>query len=1531
MKKRILALVLSVTLLMSMVPGTLATSAASDTSTTQVVVDGQEPTGTAAPDAVACDNCGAEDHAADDCMACTECKQTEAHAEGCSLNLLTSGEEGSQPTTTPTVSGNDVETDPTTTPTTAPQLCETCGAEGCTSTHETWCAECKKDDCGVDHSSQPVPCETCGAEGCTSTHETWCAECKKDDCGVDHNTQPTTEPTTEPTVGNCEHCGVALTEDAVHEATCLTNCTCTPVEGVHQGECVFAPVVENAGPQVGDTIWINANSVVYKKIGDTEGHTLWGNYEVKIKSIVDNEWYEFEFINLGVGEFFLQIGGYKYVRIENTSVEEPAVDENACNCGENAAENLADHADSCPRKQYIKTLFEGKTAEEIYAQWETYDEATQNDILNMLQVYDNAKYEALKKLIDGTEKETTVGEISLKVQGVPANVQVSVSDVNENEYHEGISEYVNQNSELLYVYDITLTNPDGSVWQPNEGRTATVTLDFNGTGLADGNSIKVLHEHNNSLNYLGEYVIEDGKLTFTTDGFSKFYFYITYTFGGHGFTMSGGSTVYLSEILRELNISKGVSQVTRVTFSNPDVLKITRVGGDWELESLSPFGSEETLTIVFSDGETIEIAVKDPVIYNYGVANTVTKVPQLLLKDLTMGDIAYGDNYATGKEYETNKDVITNAELIAAAGSASSVDIIIYARPNTAIGFKAGTTWPDGSRPTHDESGIWFWCWDGQVNYAVVKEGTAGKQATFPIHAVSGNTNVTVNVTICSVAESSPTLLQDNLPEGYTIKNVPVTLYDYDGIAWNKYYNNARLGNYFAFAGTTDGVNVNDYAPYRGWTESGLQANGGGSVALMGIMQERLDDNRLPVTSQGQKVDLFSATNGNGRTAYPNVNFQFVYNEETGYYSYNSALNHAQYNKDTNTIELYKQSLAISDTPNGASHGNAGFYPFSNIYDAYTNTGYSAMTEEEWIAALERDPFKLIPAQYSADIVTSDATNPVSTENIMHFGIQVASDFYMPKGKQLNGHDLMYEFTGDDDLWVFVDGKLVLDIGGGHTHVSGSVNLTTGEVWVEKYTQLAAADGGSYAERKQGENLRYKDNFLTGLQDDQMHTIQIFYLERHSGVSNCLMRFNLPLVPSNAVNVSKNLVNQDGEDLSVTPDVDYIFSMYKGIEPGSGDDEINAVDFKPHANAEYTVTGPGAPSGTQRTNDEGEFTLKDGWIASFSGIQRYTEVYVVESEPNDGYNYVESTVSVNDGDAEVYAYGQKTEIKVMQLNSSINFHFVNKMQTQPLTIEKKVVNGTEGLLNENQEFEFTLDFTKKIVETGTGAITATKGSGPVALTDGTFKLKHGESITIPKVPVNMTYTVKETNPDTTNNSFDAPVFTVTTSTSTDETAPTAFAFDTAYEWKMADDDENKITVTNQQRFNLTITKSGIQDVDHHNATASENEEKQSTIYEVIGANGFEMQVAICGNESVTIMALPVGKYTVKELTDWSWRYEVKSGTEVSRNVDPHEYTETVDYENTREEIYWLSGDSYVENWFSNGIKKRNGKNDIISN
>lgn len=66
-----------------------------------------------------------------------------------------------------------------------------------------------------------------------------------------------------------------------------------------------------------------------------------------------------------------------------------------------------------------------------------------------------------------------------------------------------------------------------------------------------------------------------------------------------------------------------------------------------------------------------------------------------------------------------------------------------------------------------------------------------------------------------------------------------------------------------------------------------------------------------------------------------------------------------------------------------------------------------------------------------------------------YMGMEVTAAFTQtPNGEDDWGHDIIYEFTGDDDFWLFVDGELIIDLGGIHDALAGSVNYKTGDVYV---------------------------------------------------------------------------------------------------------------------------------------------------------------------------------------------------------------------------------------------------------------------------------------------------------------------------------------------------------------------------------------------------------------------------------------------------------------------------------------------------
>lgn len=128
------------------------------------------------------------------------------------------------------------------------------------------------------------------------------------------------------------------------------------------------------------------------------------------------------------------------------------------------------------------------------------------------------------------------------------------------------------------------------------------------------------------------------------------------------------------------------------------------------------------------------------------------------------------------------------------------------------------------------------------------------------------------------------------------------------------------------------------------------------------------------------------------------------------------------------------------------------------------------------------------------------------------FGMNLDAEFYMPEGGKVNNQDMVFDFTGDDDVWVFIDGVLVLDLGGIHQALSGSINFATGEITYGK-TQSHGNQPAGTIDQAFGETWDSKPY--------KTHHLSFFYLERGDGGSNCKIKFNLPVKPTKAIDIEK--------------------------------------------------------------------------------------------------------------------------------------------------------------------------------------------------------------------------------------------------------------------------------------------------------------------------------------------------------------------------------------------------------------------------
>ncbi len=231
--------------------------------------------------------------------------------------------------------------------------------------------------------------------------------------------------------------------------------------------------------------------------------------------------------------FLLQSGIGSIFAVSPEAAEDTSAPVSApCACG-NDAESLVDHDDACEAKFFAMTEAVDKSAEELFAAWNSYDVKVQNYILTYLGEHDPNRLEALEELFAGTSSESentqvVVNELGATIAGnLPTDLSISSSNLSEEEYPEALKSTLASDSDMTFygAIDITLYDGEGAEWQPADGNPVLVTIDASQFGLQDGDEIVVMHYHEDGTSEaMGPFTVENGTVIFQTTGFSSFAF-----------------------------------------------------------------------------------------------------------------------------------------------------------------------------------------------------------------------------------------------------------------------------------------------------------------------------------------------------------------------------------------------------------------------------------------------------------------------------------------------------------------------------------------------------------------------------------------------------------------------------------------------------------------------------------------------------------------------------------------------------------------------------------------------------------------------------------------------------------------------------------------------------------------------------------------------------------------------------------------------------------------------------------------------
>lgn len=534
---------------------------------------------------------------------------------------------------------------------------------------------------------------------------------------------------------------------------------------------------------------------------------------------------------------------------------------------------------------------------------------------------------------------------------------------------------------------------------------------------------------------------------------------------------------------------------------------------------------------------------------------------------------------------------------------------------------------------------------------------------------------------------------------------------------YHKYNQSQYLGDN---AGTASGktYRTTNYAEWNYWGANVKNAGYTGNYICSGLVEENLDKSNNIVFTKTEP-GLFRSddtTNSYGKTIYTNVGLPFQYDKTTNYYTFNSNKMSAHFTKDnpagSNTNLTYSASpQTITDLSVQGKSDKASWLPFDNGTSATMDT-----------------------ATY-------------------HFGMQAVIPFSMTANGKMNAADeksadIRFDFSGDDDVWVFVDGKLVLDIGGIHNEMAGTMNFATNKWKVLKSTDNTNEDTvGDMNGQKMTGKLFNTDSEEGILGTDRetfaattSHTLTVFYLERGAGASNCKIRFNLPMEDS--VSVKKLVSDKDSAGSAISADTqeainnhEFAFKLFKNNEPLK--------------NTNYIILDESnQPIDTATTASDGTFKLKNKQTAKFVGqIPDDGNTYYVQEVEEEGWQTPSSSytaIAANGSKQKEAASGAisaKVSIKGSnEANDQLNYTFTNVLTH----VDETTIHPQDDTIVIDYGLPVEIDpLANDVVQNGTKSIKAVTGAqfGTAEIQDGKIIYTLNKQLTDVET---LTYTVQAT-------------------------------------------------------------------------------------------------------------------------------------------------------------------------------------------
>lgn len=367
----------------------------------------------------------------------------------------------------------------------------------------------------------------------------------------------------------------------------------------------------------------------------------------------------------------------------------------------------------------------------------------------------------------------------------------------------------------------------------------------------------------------------------------------------------------------------------------------------------------------------------------------------------------------------------------------------------------------------------------------------------------------------------------------------------------------------------------------------------------------QLTNGAVPQESLAYLFDPSSSYDGDekGRISFPNVQ-GLLQLDENGNYFYDSRKYFAEFHESTNNFAIYDiEKTEAQRTPvegdTNYRNINVGFFPFDTVEETFTYTKEGSEN-----------------TSYTTHMYMNQAVANRTSVMLNHYlGMTMEVDFQQPFGGMVSsGEDMVFKFSGDDDVWIFIDDVLVADLGSIHGRQSVEINFASGEIIYGSTSDMETTNLlEQFTAAGKGNSTIFNGNTFSSTSGT--HTLKMFYLERGHNESNLELSFNL-VAPVNSKIIK---LDQNGD-----PVQNATFDLYKAnVNNGVYEEAGNAIatGLTTDQNGEVELvyqTGNNAGQPIEFENDQ-HYILKETAVPS-----GYESPQNSDSEPGEIWLYCET-------------------------------------------------------------------------------------------------------------------------------------------------------------------------------------------------------------------------------------------------------------------------------------------------------------------